>query len=610
MAIKLKTPKDEEAKVYGNENFGIPKDYTKKQRFSALKLAFYLIAVVAICITGYKYYSDALDHFLPEITFDRTNQPIIYSTKEEGIILKTQNGKCYDVGEIAENSNLSASVTSTSSGKSVFFIGKSEQSTEPELCYYNVSTDEVLVIDSGVSEFKVDSTGKFVVYKKGEKLFFSDISYKQAISDNVSDYYLSSNNQAIVYYMDEGASMYTCQTEKGARPELVDNQITKVISPKNSHTGIYYIKNSKLYNKETNAPRRLVADNVIDAIMLGNSVYYTTEETYERRLGEFFIDDKQKEDEMLLLPDGDDYIRQVDGLSFFDEETFAEANEDYEKKLIRDEIRDYFKITPKEDTGYSLYMFSDGDESRVDINLVSPMLSYNSSKNIMLYKKYDMQSLEKMNLSEAESLDSALLFADELMTGTPDYDMYLVKERKRPFLAFEDVPDMQIEISLDGKYLYCIENTENETEKILTRYEISSSSLKNRQEISSTVTDFFLDGSDSSAVIVFNNNEISLFYENELTELSKNSHRDFFFVDGTLYYYEDYDYEKEQGTLCSVRNGKITVIDTHVFDFKVRKYNAVSYIKNYNPNTRAGTLYIKEGKNLKRQDNYVIAIIN
>ena len=108
----------------------------------------------------------------------------------------------------------------------------------------------------------------------------------------------------------------------------------------------------------------------------------------------------------------------------------------------------------------------------------------------------------------------------------------------------------------------------------------------------------------------FFNNEISLFYENELIDLAKKSHHDFFFVDGTLFYYDDYDYAKQSGTLCSVRNGKITVVDTNVYDFKVRKYNAVSYIKNYNPKTQSGTLYIKEGKTVKRQDNYVTAIIN
>ena len=610
MAIKLKTPDAEEAEVYGNENFGIPKDCSKKQRFSSLKLAFYLVAVVAICFTGYKYYSDAVDRFLPEITYDRTNQPLIYSTTKEGIILKTQNGKSYDVGEISHSPELSSLVMSTSMGKSVFFLDKSEENGKQNLCYYNLGADSVSTIDSAVSDFKVDSSGRFVVYRKGEELFFSDTQQGYPVAENVCEYHLSNNNQAIVYFKDNGTTMYTCLTEKGAKPELVDTGIVKVISPKNVHTGIYYIKNSKLYLKEQNTPRKLVDDGIIDAIMLGNSVYYTTKETYERRLGEFFVDDVLKQDELLTAPDGADYIKEVDGLSFFDEEAFIEATENHEKKLVRDEIREYFKNTPAQSEGFSLYMYSDGDETRVDINLVVPNLSYNSCKNILLYKKYDTLSLDKKNLSEVESLEDALLFSDELLTQRLDDDMYLVKERKRPFLAFEEIPTMQTEISLDGKYIYCIEKEDKESDKVLTKYEIGSSSLKGRTVVTQEVTDFFLDGSDSSAVIVFCNEKMGLFCEDKFTELSQKSHREFFFVDGTLFFYDEYDYAKQSGKLCSFRYGKVTVIDTNVHSFKVRKYNAVSYIKNYNPKNGSGTLYIKEGKNIKRQSGYVTAIIN
>jgi hypothetical protein len=609
VAIKLKTSEDEEAKVYGNENFGIPKDYTKKQRFSALKLAFYVLAVVAICVTGYRYYSDALDHFLPEITFDRTNQPLVYSTMEEGIILKTQNGKSYEVGKLEQGENASSAVTTVSMGKGVFFIGESEEGAKSALCCYNVSTDEVTEIDSGVSEFKVDASGRFVLYKKGKTLMVSDMTQRYTVAQNVSDYYLSANNQAIIYYTDGGRAMYVRPNERSAKAEFVDSGITKVVSPKDTHTGIYYIKDSALYYKESGTEKTVIAENVLDAIMLGNSVYYTTEETYERRLGEFFTDDAQKSDGLLSVPVGDDYIKEIDGLSFFDEEEFNEDNKEYEKKLIRDEIRDYFRDTPIEDNGYSLYMYSEGDAERVDTNLYIPKLSYNSSKNIMLYKKYDMLSLEKMNLSEVESLEEALLFAETLLAETPDVDMHIVKERKKPYLAFEEYPTLQTEISLDGKYIYCIEEGEENSKKLI-RYEVGTSSLKNKTVVREGVTDFALDGSDSAAVMVFNNNELSFYYDGKLTELSENSYRDFFFVDGTLFYYDDYDYQKSSGTLCSVRDGKITIIDTNVCDFNVRKYNAVSYVKKYSHKAKSGTLFIKEGKTIKRQDNYVTTIIN
>jgi len=610
VAIKLKRPEDEEAKVYGNENFGIPKDYTKKQRFSSLKLVFYIVAVAAICVTGYKYYSDARDHFLPEISFDRTNQPLIYNTYSDGIILKTQNGKSYSVGECANDDDLSSVIMSASFGKSVFFLGRSEESESLDLCYYNVNTNSVTTIDSDVTDFKVDSSGRFAVYRKDNELCFSNLLQKYVVSKNVGEYYLSDNNQSIVFYNDDGTAMYTCLTEKDAEPELVDDGITKVISPKNTHTGVYYIKNSKLYYKEEKKPRTMLADEVIDAIMLGNSVYFTTEETYKKTLGNFYVDDIIKEDATRVIPDGAEYIKEIDGLSFFDEEAFLQASDEYEKKLIRDEIREYFSTVPIEVQGFSLYMYSDGDTTRVDTDLLTPKLSYNSCKSVLLYNKYDILSVKRQNLSEVESLEEAIEFSEELLCEIPDSDVYLVKERKKPYIAFEETGIIQAEISLDAKYLYCIKSDEEDEKNTLIRYEVGATSLKNELKITKTVTDFALDGSDSSAVIVFNNNEISLFYEDDLIELSKNSYRDFFFVDGTLYYYDEYDYTKNSGTLKSVRNGKITVVDTNVHDFKVRKYNAVSYIKNYNQKTGSGTLYIKEGKTVKRQDNYVTAIIN
>ena len=168
---------------------------------------------------------------------------------------------------------------------------------------------------------------------------------------------------------------------------------------------------------------------------------------------------------------------------------------------------------------------------------------------------------------------------------------------------------MQIEISLDGKFLYCINNL-NDTNNKLTRYNITSSALRDARTLAEGVTNFALDGSDPYAVIVFSNDKISLYYEDNLKELSESSYHDFFFVDRTLFYYDDYNYVTQSGTLCSVRNGKISVIDTDVYDFNVRKYNTVSYIKGYDSETGGGTLYIKEGKRVKRQSGRVDAIIN
>ncbi len=609
MAIKLKNSDDSKVEVYGNENFGIPKDCTKKQRFSSLKLAFYIVAVAAICITGYKYYTDTVDYLLPEITYDRTKQPLVYNTTS-GVVLKTQNGKNFELGNIAVNNDLSAVIRSVSMGKTIFFLSMGSETKTQDLCYYNINDDSVSVIDTAVSDFKVNSDGKHVVYRKGTSLYFSDLKSIDIVALDVDEYYLNENNQVITYFTKESSAMYTCGTSREHLPELVDEGISKVITPKDDHTNIFYIKDFKLFSKEYTKPKVMLAENISDAIALGDYIYYTTEEAYERSLESFFNDDVKEADSALTLPSGVDFIKEVDGLSFFDEEAFNEANEEYQKKLIRDEIRAYFDDSPIQTEGYSLYCYNDGESELIDTDLFSPQLSHNSNKNILLYKKYDYSSDERPDLSTIDTLKIAIEISESHIAEPLDSDMYLIKESREPFFAFEEYPTNQIEISLDGRYLYCIENDKENKVKSLNRYEIGTSALRNKTLITKNVADFSIDGSDSDAVLIFNGNSLSLYYENTLTQLSENSCRDFFFVDGTLFYYDDYDYAKQRGTLKSIRNGKIHTIDTNVLSFKVRKYNNVSYIKNYNSELPTGLLYIKDGRTLKVYDSFVGAIIN
>ena len=610
MAIKLKRPQDSEPEVYGNENFGIPKDYSKKQKFSTVKLVFYILAVAAICVTGYKYYNDAVDRFLPEITYDKTRQPMIYST-EDGFVVQTQSGEKYKVALSPDKNDTTSMIMPATQGKSIFFLAEGDSDEYGfDLCVYDVDSDKVKLIDGGVTEFKVNPDGKFATYKKGNTLYFSDLDKPRIVAEDVSDYFLSQNNQVLTFFSADGFSMYTCSTAKGEVPVLVDSDIKKVVSAKDDYANIYYIKESSLYHKAYGAETELINQYVIDAIMVGGTVYYTAEEVYTRPMTDFLSDDKYEEDKNLVLPEGKDFLKEVDGLNFFDEEAFNEANENYEQKLKRDEIRAGFIEAPIETNGYSLYSYSNVKSTIVDTHLLTPYISYNSCKDIILYKKNDIQSVTKKDVSDFENVENALYFAQELTKAALDADMYLLKEGQNPYFAFEFLPTMQIEISLDGKYLYCIESKRGRTEGILTRYTIGTSSLVDRKEICDRVTDFALDGSDSSAVMIFSNSTLRFYYNDSLTYLSDSSCREFFFVDRTLYYYDDYDYDKKAGTLCSIRNGVITEIDTQVYAFKVRKHNAVMYIKDYNKEDGTGTLYVKNGSKITKQGTHVGAIIN
>ncbi len=610
MAIKLKKDENSEPEVLGTESFGIPKDCTKKQKFNKLKLVFYIVAVAAICVTGYKYYNEAVDFLLPEITFDKTKQPVIYS-KPSQIVIRMQKGKS-KVLSVADINDESQKVIKTADrGKTVFFMDKADASLSGcEFYVYSVENDKVKKIAEDVADYKINADGKFAVYREGNALYFTDFENSRKISDDVSEYFLSKNNQVITFLSSDGKTLYTCGTGENEKAAVVDRNVQKIVTPKDEHVKIYYIKDSTLYLKEYDTGRKRIAKDVIDAIMVGDTVYYTTSEAYNRPIEDFLFDEMADADRDFEKPDGAKYIKEVDGVSIFKGEDYAKDKEEYNKKLIRDEIRSYFKENKIITKGYSLYAHINDERKIVDTNLSTPYLSYNSCKNIIAYKKNDISSVVSKDLKELAGIEEIEAVISQVLNTTPDIDMYLVKDGKKPIFALEYSPSMQVEISLDGKYLYCIESKEDATAGVLAKYKITPSELDDRTEIENGVTDFALDGSDSSAVMVFKGDELSLYYNDELIRLSDKSCREFFFVDRTLYFYDDYDYDTKSGTLCSVKNKKISEIDKNVHCFDVRKHDTVSYIKDYNPDLKTGMLYVKDNGKTVYRDAHVKTIIN
>lgn len=590
----------EENNSFGNESFGIPKDYTVKQKFSALKLAFYVVVVAVVCVVGYRGFKMATDHFLPTVTFDKTQQPVIYQRLSD-ITLKTDKSETFTAGTVT--GDVASNVKTAKKGTAVFFL-----SADNNLCVSVLSDDtkrmsEAIIIDTQVTDFKTNSDGKFVAYRKGDMLCVSDLTAPRVIANGVADYYLSKNNQKLVFYKSDN-SIYTCGTSRGETPVLIDTEVSKIVSDKSNYTTMYYIKGTTLYKKEFDAPRIVMAENVIDAIMLGDFVYFTTEELYEKRFTEIFYDDAATADAKLSYPKPDDYTHTQSGATLFDAEGYQEAMREYENKLMRDTIRKNYSQNPATTTGYSLYICQRNGYERVDTYLESPYLAYNVCRDAIVYKRYD-NDIYRPKTSRLPSVDAALQTIDTSLATPMDVDMYLLRKNKLPYKAFEEFPQGQIIISLDARYVYCMEDYNS-----LVRYEIFGKSLKGRKVIAKDVSDYYVDGSDSSVAIVFSGNRLGIFVNDTYTHLSDKSCEEFFYVDGVFFYYDDYDYTLKTGTLKALRGGKSSVVDTGVKEFDVRNYNTVSYIKNYNPDMNVGNLYVKSGRIKRKEDICVTSIIN
>ncbi len=599
------------AEFLENDSFDIPKNYKKKQKFNTLKLVIYIVIVITICAASYIGYKEATERYLPTVTFDKSRQPLVYqklsditlkNTKNVDFKLETINDPTDDELKIADK------------GTVFLYLAEDDDKGVQNLYVRKLSDDENIlsdarVLDTDVSDFKATSTGKTVAYRKEGNLYIADTKKTHPIADDVSKYYLNKKGDKITFMKDTDGSIYVCGTKKGDEATLIDTNIEKLISPKTTYTVIYYLKDSVLYKKEENKEPKPLAQNVIDAIMVDDFVYFTTEEMYEKSFTDIFDDDMSIADAKLKMPKTEDFIKKTSGVSLFDAESYKEALTQYEQKQHRDKIRKYYEENSVSVPVYSLYLCNRDTRKRVDTYLESPYLAYsdNTNKDIILYKSYDTD-IYKSNISSIETLDQVTESVELSLSIKMDTDIKLLKKGRTPYIAFEEFPE-KIIISQDSKYLYCTENV-NGAIGDLIRYEIANKALKGRTVIKSNISDFYVDKKDSSIVTVFSGDGIGLYTEGKYNHLSDSSHTEFQLVDGAFFYFDQYDDSFKSGTLMVYRNGTSTVVDAGVHEFDVRNYNTVAYIKNYSTELEMGTLYVKSGRVKRKEDICVRTILN
>lgn len=610
----------------GNASFGIPSDCTKKQKFNGIKLMCYIVVVTIACGLIYSGYRYLTEYFLPEMTFDKSVQPVLYVLNDT-LKVKSDRDKI-DMSLVSSDSfsgdEAEKYVKTTDNGKYVFYgINVAEESSVSDegfdLYVSDVSSSggkdkafaEAKFIARGVTDFKIHPEGQFVVYLKGSRLCFSDIQDAHVIAEDVREFYLSDNNQQIVFYKD-GGMMYTCAIGEGDVPVLVDKGIDKVLSEKNEYNSIYYIKQGMLFQKESGKKSLCVAENIKDGIMLGRYVYFVREEVRTKPFKDVFSDDLKKSDNNISpeLEKADYTVYDENGNAVFDKEAYSKAVKNYEEKLVRDSVRNHFVLNPMTETVNVLYVVKGGKYREVDTHISDKSLSYNSCLEAIVYEK-TVDAKKKIPISSVDSTENAILLAEDFLNGEKAHVICLLEQDKQPYVAFDNNDVRNIEISLDRKFLYCIEDLNDEGKGYLVRYNLGSRELKNRTVLKKDITDFYLDGTDSSVLAVFEGNKLGIITGDSYTHLSDNSCHDFFYVDGTFFFFDEYDFGRETGKLKTFRDGKIRKVDVGVHAFDVRNMKTVSYIKHYNKELGVGDLYLKSGKSQgKRLDACVRYILN
>ena len=611
---KQKKQIDDTPKAYGNESFGIPADCTKKQRFSTLKLSVYLVIVVLLCSGVYGGYQLASDYFMPDMTYDVSDFPMLY-VKDTSLTVRhegARKGEFITRADDYKTNHASSMVKLTEDGKTLFYGAESENATGFDLYACTLPAESApVLIDRGVTEYKTSPDGQQVAYVKGTSLHLYVDQTPTLVAVDVTDFSLSENNQQLLYTKDDGAMLYTCSIGPAPKPILVDQDIRRLLTPLSEYGEIYYVKNDALYCKRYTEPPQLLATEVKDAVMLSNFVYLVKEEVRPVPFSQLFSDEKASADKLATVPKRTDFlVENAAGVLVLDSASYNEALEEFDLSDRRNAMREQLKTNPVTAPTNVLYTLKRGALDEVDFDLADAPLTLSGCETALLYQKL-LPPAEKPDFSENKTLEEAHASALALLSAPQNVGLYLLSQNRAPYLALETVPGGQTEISFDRNYLYTIENADETGRGTLMRYTIGGRELRGGVALRPGVTDFLIDETDSSVVLVFDKDRLGICQGTRYTHLSDSSCFTHFYVDGTLYFYDDYSRENQVGMLKTYRDGKVKLVDIGVHDFLVQNLKTVAYIKNYDKSAGWGDLYLKSGASRgKRLDFFVRQLLH
>ena len=267
--------------------------------------------------------------------------------------------------------------------------------------------EKAVKIDSGVYSYLISRDASVITYRKDNKLcqYNRKTGKHKTIADNIGYYYVSEDNNTILYSNNEG--IFYCTLSDGSLEE-VDIHPYDMNCLSNGLSTIYYISyDGAIYTlcKKERGKEDVKIDfdiwKVIKAYDSGE-LYYVTVDSVDFPLMSYVYDEKKDADAALrkpVLPDRDapDYDAAY--------RAYKRASREYRAKSKRDEIRKYLAEAKKirySFTHYALYYY-DGKESTLISNSFtdsSSSYSFAADKPVITYTQYNMRDDAGVDLSE------------------------------------------------------------------------------------------------------------------------------------------------------------------------------------------------------------------
>ena len=512
--------------------------------------------------------------------------------------------------------SLELSATLSKDGSKLFYFSYTGGGTE---LYYMDLKDKnaapVCISGGNVWSFSVNESATIVTFlRDGDNLYQYDMQSgkTEKIASDLAGYMkyfmTSRDGSKIAYFTKSGLYL---RSELG-QVEKLGNSGCAPCGSDDMLTTIYYKDedNTLFCNKTGKAGDSFkIADDVLDVSVSGNGVYYTTDN------GNVSMYDYIDKDLLSVDPDSLERPEHPFSFEYDTDAEYRAAMEQYEADMeVYEHANDLLKL--KEDLLGKQYLletlhYFDGSQSSVVAEDV-----IHGSVDLAPDRAID-QSHTAAVLAYAASPDpekAAALTADDLEAIIESSYSSGMADIYKNICHFSvavngtacalDLNIRSIHLTEDGQTVYITTKNPDNSDIDLYQAGISGNSLQTPTQIASDIDDLQIIGNNAvfwkdSAVFV---NDVRIDDDVLADHVAFRDDGSFVYLVGEE---DDNSYQ-----LKSYKDGEITTIADDVFDFGFTTGGDLLYLRDYNVNRCAGTMYLYNGKDSTKLDDDVAAIIS
>lgn len=564
----------------------------------------YIIGIVAVIAVA------AFVFAMPkEKKIDIKEKPVVY-VKDNALYMYDANGE----------TKLADSMGNTNAYSNFFFGYGNTYNEDNSVMYFQSDISEfgaytlsrvsttassgVEKIDSDVITYNVSDDGSKVAYIKmdsnGLSLFSSDGKEKNLIRDNIgmNDYYFQlSGDGEDIYYLeqtDEGTLDCVKVGFDGNGKTVAASDIDEFALMEGNQ--LVYGRYSDdgtgaLFCLDKKGNEKLISDEMAGISFFENNegCIFLEEGVKNIDIWDVVVDDMAETDKNMQPPLFADYGHER-------QDEYLAASDEYARKQVRDTVRKQIEEERYTGLGYVLYKFDGNKMTKLAENVVDVIVFGENGEHILIDQADYTEDGYKILLSELTDIsyipymyayydraDKTFVISGDVMApieyGDVDIQSSLYDEQSGKLMFAKDV---------DANGVFnpiIVEMNKGEVAKY--------SYIEDRVNFA----DFYGDGdfayvSSGGKLITFNNGSTTMHDENVSFMTTDKDN-------GAIYYISDMSAEDYTGSLCMLKNGEITTVDSAVTYVSAIGNGKVVYIRNYDETVGVGDVFVCDNGNAK-----------